>query len=380
MKKKALMGLYTELIFDPRAKKAIEIIKDKYDLIVITKGTKNVNYDDKNYKVKQVFASRNKFLKYFGHFKIWGIFIFESIKQKPKLIYCCNYFMIIPSIISAKLLKVSSIYDAYELMFNDNKKLSKRDKIWYKIEKTLIKKFTIVIEANEERAKLVKEHYGLKYTPEFINNYPKKNVTKIESNKIIKMYPQLKRNSYNEKLIIYQGALALERNLKYFIQAFTYLPNNYRMIMVGDGTDKDKINSLIIELGLEDKISLIGKVYQHQVYSITRNCDLGIVSYSFDGFNNIYCAPNKVYEYAQAGIPIIATNQPPIISIIKNSKIGEYVEYFNNKIEPIEIAKKIQYIIENINIYKENVDIFAKENTWESKDRSKFIKILDRID
>ena len=40
------------------------------------------------------------------------------------------------------------------------------------------------------------------------------------------------------------------------------------------------------------------------------SCHIGIISYPFTSYNNIYCAPNKIFEYAAMGLPFIATEQP----------------------------------------------------------------------
>lgn len=83
---------------------------------------------------------------------------------------------------------------------------------------------------------------------------------------------------------------------------------------------------------------------------------MGILSYVANGcdfagvINPLYCAPNKIFEYAKFGIPMISNDLPGLTCIFKEYKCGETIKY------PLTV-EKIKNIIEkvsgNYSVYSE---------------------------
>jgi glycosyltransferase involved in cell wall biosynthesis len=116
--------------------------------------------------------------------------------------------------------------------------------------------------------------------------------------------------------------VSLERGLGTLIDAFDVLPSDYRLIVVGGGADLEKVRERSQRGQRPTKIDVVGRVPRGELFDILRLCDVGVVTYSFAGFNNLYCAPNKVFEYAHGGIPIVATGQPTLMQLVGESGIG----------------------------------------------------------
>ena len=51
--------------------------------------------------------------------------------------------------------------------------------------------------------------------------------------------------------------------------------------------------------------------------------DVGLAIYQNTCRNNYYCAPNKVYEYASVGLPIVGPNFPEVQHLVDTYKIGK---------------------------------------------------------
>lgn len=89
---------------------------------------------------------------------------------------------------------------------------------------------------------------------------------------------------------------------------------------------------------------------------VTRLATLGVLSYFpvsenyADVINPIYCAPNKIFEYAKYGIPMISNDIPGLHYIYKEFRCGEAVEY---PMAPESIAKTIEKICDNIDAYRQ---------------------------
>ena len=70
--------------------------------------------------------------------------------------------------------------------------------------------------------------------------------------------------------------------------------------------------------------------------------------------NAVYCAPNKLYEYAMYGIPMIGNNVPGLKSSICDNTIGKIFEIMNED----SIIRTINEIERNYELYSSNAISF----------------------
>ena len=90
--------------------------------------------------------------------------------------------------------------------------------------------------------------------------------------------------------------------------------------------------------------------------------------------NYYYSLPNKVFDYLQAGLPILASRLPEIEKIINHYKVGDFIE--NHK--PESIAFKINEMLNAPSLleeYKRNCLTAAKELSW-LNEKQKLIKVF----
>ncbi|MBV6713471.1 glycosyltransferase [Paenibacillus chitinolyticus] len=366
MNGKVLMPVFNEIDYDGRVQRAAEALSQSYQVTVYSvnsgKGYVHPEYSletwDRPIRWKKI---------HFLVFSLW--FIRQSIQNRGSLIYAHDYFMAFPGWLAAKLTRSKFIYDAHELIIPDgNEKMGRRQKIFYLLESWVVRRASRVVAANKERADLMKEYYSLKQTPLVIRNIPP--ISDYES--LGEYTSVLDRYKHHESAIklVYQGDMSLERGLKKFILAFKYLPEEFRLFLIGGGTDAPRIEELIRKEKLTDRIVMLGKVPRNILPGLLLHFDVGIISYPYKGLNNIYCAPNKLYEYAQAGLPVIATGQPPLKYYVSSYEIGLIAEKEEGQPDndPSQIASLIREMNpESIAFFKSNLGAFIREHTWENE-------------
>ncbi len=276
-----------------------------------------------------------------------------------------NFFTALPGWISARHCKSLLIYDGYELIIPDStRRMSKRDRFWYLLERWTVRRADLVIAANDERARLMAEHYCLNRTPVVMRNIPASTNTKARKEDVLQQFPVLSRRTADEVLIIYQGDISLSRGIDRFVRALTYLGPEYRMVIVGGGPDLDRLREIGRPLESEGRLVMLGRVEHRLLPLITAVADVGVVTYPFQGLNNIYCAPNKLFECARAGLPVVATNQPPLRRSVENYGIGRLIGEHDSA---EETARAIREVAENKSQYGKALGRFLEDHRWEDE-------------
>jgi hypothetical protein len=372
VRKQILMPVYNEIEYDGRVQRAAEALSEVFKIIVFSIDSGNSYYNNAKFSIKVVSLQKFKYYKGLKHLYFWLKLWFTAIGVQPHIVYAHDYFMALPGWIAARLSGAKFIYDAHELIIPDKyTQQNWRNKFWCLIEKWVIKKADFVIAANLERAEIMQSYYCLNKTPLAIRNIPPIPRKFLRKKETLKHYPILRRNHSDIIRLVYQGDMSLARRIDMFISAMKYLDEQFELLLIGDGPDIQILKQKAKSEGIKDKVIFIDKVSRDYLYNILKTCDIGIIAYPEKGMNNIYCAPNKLYEYTQAGLPIIATYSLSLETIINIYKIGVMVgsnQQINKNLVK-DIVAKINYLVKNYRQFKINIPKFLCENNWEEEKR-----------
>lgn len=165
----------------------------------------------------------------------------------------------------------------------------------------------VVCEFN--RAWISRISFGLKQTPMVLPNKPFKHpLRRGLANDLLK--------PSEEKIILYQGIITRERNLDGMCKAISSL-KGFKLVFMGKKTDYYE------ELKKKyPNIEYIGFAKSPKHLNVTSNAYIGLVTYEPQDINCVYCAPNKIWEYAGFGIPMIANNIPGLVYTVGSNKCG----------------------------------------------------------
>lgn len=331
----------------------------QYALMMYYKVVVSSSYSNNKISFFNFEVERNRYLR---HIIIFLKSVKIALREKPDLIVAENFYSLFSAVFIGKILHIPIVYDAYELIIPGSFiYFSLRDKFWYWIERCCIRYVDLVIAANSYREKKMKDHYILTNTIS-VSNFT--DPSKWKYNREYENIPIL--NNKNEYKIIYQGDICIERGIIRFIDSMRYLDNT-RLLLVGSGIDEESIRIHIIANGLEKKVTLLGFVPTNNLHQVTKKCHIGIICYPYKGLNNIFCAPNKIFEYAQSGLPVLSTNQPPLENWISKYKIGKTLpEEYSAR----QIAEIIKNMLRENKDYKAEISNFLKnENNINEKER-----------
>lgn len=202
-----------------------------------------------------------------------------------------------------------------------------------------------LVHCEYNRAMITNGLYGIKKEPFILPNKPFENNNQQKqsiSEEIVKCIDVVKSKVTNKKVILYQGIFnPFERRLDEFCEAMSLLPEEYVFIAMGGGGGyfnevKNKYSS--------DRIIFIPFIKPPYHLLITQLANYGILTYHpvsqnyVDVINPLYCAPNKIFEFGQYGIPMIANDVPGLKLIFDTYNCGKIVSY---PVTPKKIAETI---------------------------------------
>lgn len=210
------------------------------------------------------------------------------------------------------------IYDAHELYPYQRDDVVFR-KSWSLLEKKLIGHADLVITVNDSLAEELKRMYHLKRVEVIYNACE-------ASEKDVSVSEETFLDHFGSEptgfRVIFQGNLSVKRNLKNLVRAFGMLGEGAKLFLLGRGTVEGDLRKVVARNHIRN-VFFGDWVPQHQLLGYLANAHIGVIPYQPVGLlNNLYCTPNKLFEFIEAGLPICASDLPELRGIISGSGIG----------------------------------------------------------
>jgi glycosyltransferase involved in cell wall biosynthesis len=260
--------------------------------------------------------------------------------------------------LAAKLKRAALVYDSHEY-FSEVPELVNRKfvrSVWLLIEELFIPRLKYSYTVNESIALIYSQKYNI--SMEVVRNLPSKST----NNAIL----STQLNFPGKKIILYQGSLNVGRGLEMAIDAMKYIETAV-LIIIGEGDISQQLRQRAIDLNLDEKVKFSGRIPLDQLFQYTCSADLGLCIEEIIGLNYYYSLPNKLFDYIQARVPIIASDFPEISKIIHEFKIGCTIGDRN----PIHFAELINSIFDDpsrYSVWKSNLEKAAEELCWENEE------------
>ncbi|MBQ7298868.1 MAG: hypothetical protein IJW77_03405 [Clostridia bacterium] len=189
------------------------------------------------------------------------------------------------------------------------------------------------------RAHIAKAYYNLSEMPAIIPNkpldHPRVKNMPISDPEIATKINDLKQSG--KKIIMYMGILSSERPLEPLIEA-TYNSDSYILAVLGARTPY--LDKLQQKMG--DRFEYLGVVKPPYHLEVASHAYVAYISYVANNgsINAVFCAPNKVYEFAGFGIPMLCNDNPGLKFTVEYNGMGVCVQDLSID----EITKVLQKI------------------------------------
>ena len=139
------------------------------------------------------------------------------------------------------------------------------------------------------------------------------------------------------------GRIDKYKNIPLLIESFKKIsdknPLGVELHIVGDGKEKNKVESLIKKLGLENRVFMHGSLKGQPLYDMYLNSDIFILTSIFESFGIV------LLEAMAAGLPIIASDIPGVRNVVEHNKTGLLA-----RLTPDDFAAGIEKLMADFNL------------------------------
>lgn len=152
----------------------------------------------------------------------------------------------------------------------------------------------------------------------------------------------------DELFLLFVGALIRTKNAPSLVRALADLRKNFRLVLVGEGPERAKIEGLVKRLNLEDKVILLGQKSHEETLAMIRTCDALLLPSICEQ------VPNVVLEALALGRPVIATKVGGIpelksVNLHLIDNLEEISQILNSGIEAKEEDRIVEeYSLDNV--------------------------------
>jgi len=126
--------------------------------------------------------------------------------------------------------------------------------------------------------------------------------------------------SQNEVLLVTIGRLVPRKRVPDLFQALSRIDRKARLVIVGDGPERQKLEGLSASLGVSERVTFMGYVDERTKLRALRAADLYVATPQHEGFGLVFL------EAMAAGLPIVSYNNGGQVDFLEEGKTGYLVD------------------------------------------------------
>lgn len=270
--------------------------------------------------------SKRPFVQLFKYAEVVLRMLFAARRYHPGIVHAHDLNTLPIGYLAAKLSGAKLIYDSHELWsgaVSMNRLPGWIRRIGLFLERQLASRADAVITVSDSIADVMSRKLNIS-RPTVIRNLPELAAEegphpngKGPLRTALGIAPEI-------PLLLYQGGLGPHRGLTLLIDAMLLIHNEDAvLVFLGDGPQLRLLQEMVTEKGLERQVLFHPTVPAKDLHLRTREATAGV--YAMEGVveNHRIALPNKLFEFIQAGLPVLVSDLPEMAKIVRTHGVGE---------------------------------------------------------
>jgi glycosyltransferase involved in cell wall biosynthesis len=150
-------------------------------------------------------------------------------------------------------------------------------------------------------------------------------------------------------LILQGNGINVRRGAEEAVMSMKYLDDSFLLLIIGNGDVIPALQKIITDEKLQSRVQLIPGMPYNELMDYTSAADLGLSLDRGDNLNYLYSLPNKIFDYIQAGTPVLCSDLPELRRVVEQYKTGMILSSLN----PEEMAESFKCIRKDTKTYEE---------------------------
>lgn len=257
---------------------------------------------------------------------------FFLLRKRTDLVFANDLDTLLPNYLVSRIKNIPLIYDSHEL-FCDVPELQGsplKQAIWRALEKRLLPRVRHRITVNSQIASIFKARYGTEFSVV-------RNIGDHTKDFIARSRTELGLPS-DKKIVILQGSgINVDRGAEELMEAISGVDGTL-LLVIGGGDIWEKLEKKAAAESLLGKVRLMSRMPAAELRHYTANADLGVSIDKPGNLNYENSLPNKIFDYVQAGVPVLASRLPGPEEILTRTGTGVFIENH----DPAHIAEVVR--------------------------------------
>jgi glycosyltransferase involved in cell wall biosynthesis len=265
------------------------------------------------------------FVRFFSHRRRMR----RTVKRlRPDVIHAHDTETLDVAATAAAALGVPFVYDGHELWLERVRR--ERSKLYWwlarryyaGIERRYIGRAAGHITVSEPIARHLERAYNL---PEVVvvANYPDAGPPprRLE----LRSLPGAARIPADAPIVLYVGNATVGRGVEQLIAAMARVPLAH-LVLLGAAEQEGLVRRVARRIGVAERVHTLPRVAQSEVTAYASSASVGVSPILPSSLSYEYSLPNKLFQYMEAGLPVVASHFSQVREIIEGSGAGVTVD------------------------------------------------------
>lgn len=247
--------------------------------------------------------------------------LFRGLIERPQIIHCNDWY-VLPAALAIKYLSGARLlYDAHELESEVNMIKPRASRVVLWVERFAWNHIDFFVTVSSSIQSWYLKTLGSKPS-DIVLNSPEFKPLAISKEK-----NEYFRNRYavpqGVPIFLYVGYLESGRGLDVILEAFAKTKSDAVVVFLGEGQYLERVQSAS---RIRSNVFVHPMVDHSKVVSFAASADFGLCLIENVSLSDFFCLPNKLFEYAFANLPVLASDFPDLSRVVNEFGLGICIE------------------------------------------------------